>query len=219
MKKYKAVLFDLDGTLLDTSPGIIHCYNETARHFCLPERPSDMFRGIIGGALPDNFVKYFGFTPATAREAVNFYREEYARTGIHMAEVYVGIKKLLQCLVTEDIKTAVATLKREDFACSMMEEFGLADTLTLIRGMDPEDTRTKSSIIDMCLQELQVTANEAVLVGDSVSDANGAKLSGIDFIGVSYGWGFDGIAAIKAGYHTHCAETVNELHALLLQKG
>ena len=219
MKKYKVVLFDLDGTLLDTSPGIIHCYNETARHFGIPERPNNMFRGIIGGALPDNFVKHFGFTPVTARDAVEFYREEYARAGIHMAEVYTGIKELLQLLTDEGIKTAVATLKREDFALSMMTEFGLAETLTLIRGMDAEDTRTKSSIIDMCLAELGATAEEAVLVGDSVSDAKGAELSGVDFIGVTYGWGFDSITDIQAGYHTYSSETVNGLSKLLLQKG
>ncbi|MGN0699524.1 MAG: HAD family hydrolase, partial [Oscillospiraceae bacterium] len=158
---------------------------------------------------------HLGFAPDKVRAGVDFYRVEYAEKGIHMAEVYSKIPDLLNKLAQADILTAVATLKREDFAVSMMKEFGLSDKLTLVRGMDAKDTRTKASIIEMCLADFGVSPQDAVLVGDSISDADGAKLCGVDFIGVSYGWGFDSAQDIMSGYYTNYADSVEELIRLL----
>ena len=209
--KYKAVLFDLDGTLMDTSPGIIHCYNTTALNYGKEERPSDCFRNIIGGTLPDNFKKHYSFTDDNVREAVEFYRKEYEVNGIHMAEVYKGIPELLSCLKENGIFTAIATLKREDFAVNMMKEFGLYEKFDVIKGMDKADTKTKSSIIDECLGIFNISPSEAVLIGDSKSDASGAEKSGVDFIGVTYGWGFATGDDVKKGYYTSYSKTVEDL--------
>lgn len=209
--KYGIVLFDLDGTLLDTSPGIIHCYNETALHYGKEPRDKDSFYGIIGGKIPQNFVKYFGIDEADVKAAVEYYRDEYAINGIKMAENYDGIKELLMQLKKSGVKVAVATLKRKDFADIMMADFGLSEYIDYIGGMDKDDTKTKASIIDECMSALDESdKSRAVLVGDSESDGTGAAQSGIDFIAVTYGWGFRTEAEVKAE-HVACFNTPFQL--------
>lgn len=212
--RYDLVIFDLDGTLLDTSGGIIHCYNTVAERFGYPMRPHDQFRGIIGGALPDNFKKYFGAKQEEVRDAVELYREEYARNGRHIAAHYPGMAELLRRLKELGIKTAVATLKREDFAVQMMGEFGLAPYLDLIYGMDEADTRTKTSIIENCIYALGVEKRRVVMVGDSTGDLRGAEAAGVDFIGVTYGWGFDQDDQREDNEHVY-VDTVCALQARL----
>lgn len=214
--KYKLVLFDLDGTLMDTSKGIIHCYNETCKRFNKPVDLQRDFHGIIGGALLQNFVKYFEFSEQQAYDAVEFYRNEYATHGIHLADVYPGIRELLAFLKQNKVNIGVATLKREDFAISILKEFGLSDYFDMIKGMDASDTKTKSSIINECINNFNVSTEDTILVGDSFSDAKGAQKSEIDFAGVTYGWGFADKEDIRMGYHTYAADTICELKKYLI---
>lgn len=214
--KYKVVLFDLDGTLLDTSSGIIHCYNETCRHFGKSVDSNRDFHGIIGGALLKNFEVYFGFDSSQCRAAVDYYRQEYASRGIHLAENYPGVKELLAELKKQGAIICTATLKREDFAVSMLTEYGLADYFDYIIGMDADDTRTKASIIRMCQDKTGALPQECILVGDSRGDSDGAEKAGVDFAGVTYGWGFSSKKEIESGYYTFAADSVDELKKFLI---
>ena len=85
---------------------------------------------------------------------------------------------------------AVATLKAEKFAIPMLESLGVAKYFDIIHGVDDKDTRTKASLIELCMHELNVSTKETALVGDSSHDAVGAKKAGVDFIAALYGFGF-----------------------------
>jgi phosphoglycolate phosphatase len=210
-------IFDLDGTLIDTSEGIINCYNYAAGLFLQEARPADRFRGVIGGPLLENFQKYYNMSEKTARKAVEIYREHYAREGIYQANVYEGIEELLKYIRQMGCSTAVATLKREDFSIAMLKHFGLLHLFDAVYGIDQNDTLTKVDLLNKCIGKLECNRQNSFLIGDSVHDANGAKTAKIPFVGVAYGWGFDSIADIQNNYYNHSVNSVEELHAVIKQ--
>ena len=110
--------------------------------------------------------------------------------GIFEADLYEGMKETLEVLKKDGFKLAVATLKAEKFAKQMLQNMGVADLFDVIHGVDMNDSITKSGLVNLCLRELNVNAENAVLVGDSIHDYLGAKESGVDFIPVMYGFGF-----------------------------
>ena len=187
---YKLIIFDLDGTLADTSPGIInsHKHANVAMGRLVPDDLT--LASVIGGPLLDTYRTKFNYSDSDAVKAVRIYREYYQKFGINEANIYDGMKETLKELKSRGYLLAVATLKAEKFAIPMLDGLGIAKYFDLIHGVDDNDTRTKSSLIELCLSELLVKKEQAVLVGDSLHDANGAAATGVDFIGAIYGLGF-----------------------------
>lgn len=188
--KYKLVIFDFDGTIADTSEGILdsHRYTLAAMERDIP--PENVLRGVIGGALLEIYKKQFGFTENQARRVVNIYRERYAEIGIHKASLYPGIKDTISELKRKGYKIGVATLKAERFATYMLNEMGIFAYFDVICGMDDSDEHTKASLLRKCCAFCEVDESDAILVGDSDSDLNGSIEAKVDFIGVTYGFGF-----------------------------
>lgn len=188
--KYKLIIFDFDGTIADTSEGILdsHRYTLAAMGSSIPSK--NILRSIIGGALLETYKKRFGLTENQARRAVNIYRERYAEIGIHKACLYPGVKEMISELKSQGYKIGVATLKAERFATCMLDEMGIIDYFDVICGMDDSDEHTKASLVRKCCASSGVDEHETVLVGDSDSDINGSIEAQVDFIGVTYGFGF-----------------------------
>lgn len=189
-KKYKLVLFDMDGTLADTSPGILNCHKFANVKMGRPEPTNEDLEGIIGGPLLKTYISRFAFSETDAKKAVEIYRNRYAEQGIFEANLYDGIAETLSELKNKGYLLAVATLKAEIFAKQMLERMNVAHLFDVIHGVDLNDKITKSGLIDLCLTELNILPENAVLVGDSIHDYEGAQQSNIDFIGVLYGFGF-----------------------------
>ena len=190
MKKLKLIIFDLDGTIADTSRGIINCHKHANAMMGNKIEDEKMLASVIGGPLLNTYRTKFGYSEADARLAVDIYRERYATEGFKEAILYPEMAKTLIALKEKGYRLAVATLKAEKFAIPMLKELGVGDLFDVIHGVDDKDTHTKSSLIDLCIKELECTKEESVLVGDSIHDARGAMESGIDFIAATYGFGF-----------------------------
>jgi phosphoglycolate phosphatase len=190
MKKFKLIIFDLDGTIADTSRGIINCHKHANAMMGNKIEDEKMLASVIGGPLLNTYRTKFGYSEADARLAVDIYRERYATEGFKEAVLYPEMEKTLIALKEKGYRLAVATLKAEKFAIPMLIELGVGDLFDVIHGVDDKDTHTKSSMIDLCIKELKCTKEESVLVGDSIHDARGAMESGIDFIAATYGFGF-----------------------------
>ena len=190
MKKFKLIIFDLDGTIADTSRGIINCHKHANAMMGNKIEDEKMLASVIGGPLLNTYRTKFGYSEADARLAVDIYRERYATEGFKEAVLYPEMEKTLIALKEKGYRLAVATLKAEKFAIPMLKELGVGDLFDVIHGVDDKDTHTKSSLIDLCIKELECTKEESVLVGDSIHDARGAMESGIDFIAATYGFGF-----------------------------
>lgn len=187
---YKLIVFDLDGTLADTSGGIIECHRFTLHKMRGKNSSDEDLDGVIGAPLLSTYMTRFGFTEERAREAVKIYREHYASSGINNAEVYTEIPPLLSALRSRGMKLAVATLKSEALAKIMLKNFGIDSFFDVIFGVDENDSRTKSQLIELCMERCKTSPSETLLVGDSEHDRIGAEKAGVNFAAVTYGFGY-----------------------------
>lgn len=186
----EAVLFDLDGTLMDTSEGVIDSFIYVTKKMGYPDVPVEDVRRMIGTPVQKWFIDFFHIDRIAAQKSTDLFREYYLQHATTKANVYPGVYDLLDNLSYRKIKIAVATNKREDCALAMLENFGIARYCTSIHGADRYNKLKKFDIIDICLNEMDVDRQQVVLVGDTEHDALGAQQAGIRFIGVTYGLGF-----------------------------
>lgn len=191
MKQYKFFLFDLDGTVLNTEDGILKSIDSALNHLGLPPLSMDQKRSMIGPPIEYSFKKICGLSSECAAKAAAYFREIYPSKFLLEAQEYPGIIKLISTLKADGRKVAIATYKKDRYAQKLMEYFGLTKICDCCLGSDDEGTLTKSDIIKICLQKMGCSEpSEAVMVGDTVHDGIGARQAGIDFWGVSYGYGF-----------------------------
>lgn len=190
MGKYKCILFDLDGTLVNTFPGILHSYEYVASKMDLPAPTEKIVNEAIGAPLAEVFREKFRLDEEQVTKAMEHYRERYAESGIYEVENYPEMTEVLKQLKENGLFVGVATLKKEEFAKEMLGNLGMSEYLDVIVGMDGKDKLTKAGMIQKALSLLQQKSSETVLIGDSFYDAVGAEEAGVDFIGVTYGFGF-----------------------------
>lgn len=210
--RYSTVIFDLDGTLLDTSEGIMLGASYTANIMGAPKLTIEQQKSFIGPPLIDSFIRECGFTENEARKAVKLYRDRYNEKGLYEAKHYNKVKELLASIKGKKYKTAVATLKRNDFAKKIIKHFELSQYFNAINGIDNKDTHSKSDIISMCLKEVeQSDLSKVVMIGDSIYDAIGAEEVGIDFIAVTYGYGFKNKEEASQSKNVFIAQNVDDI--------
>lgn len=188
--KYKAVLFDLDGTLLDTRKGVKSAVKKTIYDLKLPVLTEEEIDVFVGPPMQKSFEKYYGMTPEKALKSANLFRENYKNYSLLEAELYPRILNMLDELNRTGIKIAIATNKSHENAKAILDYYEITDRCQYIKGADLEGKLKKADILEICLKELGVKNNEAILVGDSEYDSIGAQKAGIDFLAVTYGFDF-----------------------------
>ncbi len=216
MKNYDVILFDLDGTLTDSSLGIINSIKYALKKYDIIIEDTAMIRKFLGPPLHESFKEFCGFNDDKAIEAVSFYREYFSTKGILENQVYDGITNLLEHLVDNGKRLIVATSKPQKYTDRIMEYFDLAEYFAFIAGSNMDGTRSKKAdVIKYALQQCNITdKSKAVMIGDRKHDIIGAKSVGIDSIGVEYGYGdYDELSSSGA---TYIVKTVDELEQLLL---
>jgi phosphoglycolate phosphatase len=211
----ETVLFDLDGTLTDSGPGIMASAGYALAKMGLPPLPPDKLRSIVGPPLADSFRDLAGLDQAAVQRAMAIYRVRYSELGMYENAVYPGIPQLLEALVADGRRLAVATSKLTRFAIDICEHFGLATYFAAICGSDLAGHRhAKADIVLDALIALGVPAGpRVVLVGDRSYDVAGAHANGIACIGAGWGYGEPGELA-RAGAD-QIAGGIDELAALL----
>jgi len=215
----KAVIFDMDGTLADTSNGIMNCYRFALSELNLPLPSSDdVLIGLIGGSLVNNFMKAFDLSEEKAVVATRIYRERYAKVGFSEAKLYPGIKNLLIQLKNQNYLLGIATLKAKRFAIEMVKRFEISEYFDSICGVVDSDI-LKSKLIAQCMDELGIEASNAVYIGDSENDAKGARQNGINFIAVTYGFGFDKESHSEDCDAIHVSNDVDDLMSYFKNRG
>lgn len=192
--KYNVVLWDFDGTLVDTSEGIFHSLRIAFARMGMPIPEIETLEQFIGPPMLYSFQTFLGYSLEQAEQGVQLFRQDYETKGIYKSHVYDGIEKLLMQLREQGVKIGVATLKPERMAKLLLKHFGI-DTLVDIcvgTGEDENSNTSKAGIIESILQTLDCRdKSRVVLVGDTIYDATGAKDTGIDFIAAAYGFGID----------------------------
>ena len=207
----KAVLFDLDGTLLDTTEGVLESAIFAAKKLGYEELPYETMLSFVGPPIQNSFIKWYGCSQEKAQEAANVFRTYYKENALFKAALYPGLMDLLKELQMKDIKMGVATYKREDYAISILEHFGIAPFCITMHGADNFNKLTKADIVNICIDELGTKQSEVVLVGDTEHDALGAERAGVPFLGVTYGFGFKTKADVDHYPNIGCANSAKEI--------
>jgi phosphoglycolate phosphatase len=188
---FNTVIFDLDGTLMDTTQGVLNSLHYMIKFCGLPQLDNTALKRFIGPPIQRSLIEEFGVSPEQAQEYAEIFRNQYKDVHLLEAQVYDGIRELLAYLKQQKYLLAVATYKRFDYTLKLLEAFDLSRYFDSINGADYYNRLTKSDILEKCIVELGVqNRTEIVLIGDSENDAIGAQRAGIDFIGVTYGFGF-----------------------------
>lgn len=192
MKKYDLIIFDLDGTLLDTSEGIYNSVRFAEMSMGFKPIPDERLKEFVGPPPKKMYMSVYGVSEDVAMEAAKKHRE-YGRTkAIYEAVPYPDMADVLGNLKDDGYKLAVATLKSQKIAESILELTGLLSYFDVIVGMDESERLTKADTIKMAMQKIGITDTEhCVLVGDSEYDYGGAMAVGIDFIAAMYGFGVE----------------------------
>lgn len=216
MKKY--LLFDLDGTVTDSMPGITNSV-AYALH-CLGIREEDRSRLIrfVGPPLLNSFMEFYGLSHEQAWEGIRLYREYYEQKGIYENAVYEGMPELLRACRRAGKKVILATSKPWQYAKQILQYFDLDSCFDDVQGSSMDETKvTKQEVIGCALQENKIEdVGDAVMIGDRKQDVEGAKVWGMESIGVLFGYG--GREELEKCGADYIAATVKELEVLLLGK-
>lgn len=195
MKKYDVIAFDLDGTLSDPAKGLIQGFVYCFKKLGLPYENENDLRKYIGPSLYEEWQEDFGFTPEESNNAIEVFREYYNIYGWWDNEIYDGIPEMLSELKKAGKKIVLATSKPLDTAKKVLALFGLTDFFDFIGGAVSHQNDQKWQVLNWSLSSVGVDLNDAeslskcILVGDRKYDAEGAKICGIDSMGVLYGHG------------------------------
>lgn len=189
--RYDTVLFDLDGTLTDPEEGICESIRYALGKAGRPVGPREQYHNWIGPPLGRSFEVYAGATPEEAAVLVRYYRERFSTVGLFENTVYPGIPELLRALKEGGARVAVTTGKPTVYSRQILEHFGLLPYIGCVSGISlTHEPADKCEVILHALQELGAgDRSRCVMVGDRFQDAMGARMSGIGFIGILYGYG------------------------------
>ena len=207
------ILFDLDGTLTDSGPGIMKAGQYALRAFGI-ERDWRELSFFVGPPLSETFAHFVSAENVDA--AVAKFREYYQQDGWLDNAPYPGIPALLADLHARGCQLVLATSKPEEYARRIMEHFDLAQYFTAICGATLDETRTdKAEVIAYALDTIGLTDKTGVvMVGDREHDVIGAKKNALPCIGALYGYGTR--EELRSAGAAAIADTVDDLHKLLL---
>ncbi|TGY36122.1 phosphatase [Microbacterium laevaniformans] len=215
---FTCVLWDVDGTLVDASDGILRRLTTALEHFGKPAPTRDELVHWIGPPMFNSFQDNVGMTPEQATEAVAYYRTLGKADGYTTgARLYPGVAEIIADLDAAGISQATASSKPEVQVVALMEHFDLAPHMTAMVGSTPDEKTlaSKSDIVAEALRRLRaagVDTSRPVLIGDRHHDVEGGAAQGVPVVFVRWGFSWpheaDGASA--------SVENAAQLRALLL---
>jgi len=214
----KNVIFDLDGTLLDTREGVIESAKYAAKQMGYAELPYETMLSFVGPPIQNSFIKHYGCDQETAQKAANIFRDYYKNTALLLAEPYEGIYDLCRVLREHGVKMSVATYKREDYALTLLRHFDFHKYCDPMHGADNNNVLKKEDIVRMCQEEMGATKEDSVLIGDTDNDAKGAVKANTPFIAVTYGFGFKNEEDVADYPHVGVANTPLDIAKIILKE-
>ena len=213
MKNYSIILFDLDGTLTDSSQGIINAIVYALKKMGVNDYDMSLLKKFLGPPLHESFEKFFHFDKKESLQAVEYYREYFSTKGLFENKAYCGITDLLKTLKENGNTLILATSKPQPFTDRIMQHFDLEKFFDFIAGSNMDTTRSKKAeVIEYALSECNIIDKSSVImVGDRAEDMIGAQTVGIDSIGVEYGYGtFDELKNAGATYVVKDVKSLKE---------
>lgn len=189
--KYKNIIFDLDGTLTDSGPGIRNAVRHALFRFGIEENDTANLNRFIGPPLYDSFVRFYNIDAVEAHKGENYFREYYRDKGIYENSLYDGIKECLEKLCKLGRNLYIGTSKPDFMAEIVVNHFDIKKYFTGIYGARIEEgLYAKSDVLAKLFAEnTGVLKEDSIMVGDREHDIFGAKTIGISSVGVLWGYG------------------------------
>lgn len=191
MKNYRTILFDLDGTITDSSASILNCirYALDKMNWEIPD--DTVLKKFLGPPLDYSYAEYCGMNAEQVRETVDIHRERYKKYCVTENSLYDGVYGVLERLYGEGLRLGTATSKPEKFSVPILEGFGIKKFFTAVccapaNGADVGKASIIKNALAACGEE---DLSRAVMVGDRFYDIEGAKAAGIASIYALYGYG------------------------------
>lgn len=188
MQHYDAILFDVDGTLIDSAPGILSTLREVFDKMGVDTTNVDL-RRYLGPPLRKSFGEHFA-EPKKIELATELYRQSYAVKGSHACAPYPGAVELLRRLREAGRIVCTATSKPTEVVEPILQEQGLAPYIDFIGGASMDETRdTKTDVVRYVLSQPLLAGKRVLMVGDRNDDMRGAADCGLDKAAALYGYG------------------------------
>ena len=215
---YHTVIFDLDGTLLDTIEDLAAAGNWVCRRNGWPEHTVEAFKTMVGHGIP-NLVSRFSpegcQSPLILMNTLAQFSEYYGKHNLEATAPYPEIPALLDRLAAAGVEMAVYSNKADRFSREMVEHF-LPGRFRLVRGqMEGVPLKPDPAGLKQILQELSAKPEETLFVGDSTVDIQTGHNAGLRACGVS--WGFRSRASLQEAGADYLADTAAELEAVILE--
>lgn len=218
LNNYNMVIFDLDGTLIDSSEGIFNSIRYAEEKLNLVRLDDSLLPTFVGPPPTESYQKLHGLDPINAKIATKYHREYAKEKGLYESEIYPGVRELLLELKNMDYFLSVATLKSQSIAEEILKIFDIYDIFDSIVGIDEDESLSKSQIINIAIDKIDSSEKSPVMIGDTISDAVGAEKSNVDFIGVTYGFGFKSYQDLERTPYKGLVESVEGIQEILLSK-
>lgn len=189
--KYKTILFDLDGTLIDSKPGILTSIRKTLDAFNIPYT-EEIIDGMVGPPFRVSMKEMLGIEDmGVIEQLITFYRTHYKAGDWRDCKIYGGVVEMLTALREKGYTLGLATSKPLQYTTIIMEELGLDKYFHYVGGATGDATsELKTDVINNVLMKLGVKDLDSVLmIGDRLYDIEGAKSSGVDSMGILWGYG------------------------------
>lgn len=191
MKEYDIYIFDFDGTLSDSIPGIKNSVKYALSFLGIDETDEKKLDFFIGPPLFESFTKLYNVSDETANMLIEKYRERYSKKACEESTLYPGIKEMLSELKARKKKLAIASSKPLLFVEEIANGLGIFEFFDYIAGETFEHTHSsKKELINEAFTSLGGTdKSKALMTGDRFYDIEGAVLAGVDSAGAVYGFG------------------------------
>ncbi|NIZ40353.1 HAD hydrolase-like protein [Entomospira entomophila] len=210
MSRWDLIIYDFDGTLYDTRPGLERVLHQTLRTFGFdPDQYT--LKDFIGPPMEWSLEHTVGAPASMIQEMLDYFRPRYQEAALEHLVFFDGALALLEELQAKKIKQAVASLKFSPLLSRIIQEVEITDQFEVIAGHDPQQPRTKTELIRHVLE--QIPAKNPIMIGDRHFDLVGAQNVGIPFIGADYGYANDGDELANSTYRV---KDIQELRQLLL---
>ncbi|MFC2086533.1 HAD hydrolase-like protein [Bacteroidota bacterium] len=216
MKNKKVILFDLDGTLTNSAPGIFNSLRYALRKFSIETIPQPVLESFIGPSLKYSFSKHFFIDEKDVFKAIKYYREYYVDKGMFENKLYNGIEDLLFELKKKDKILNIASSKPSVYVTKILQYFKILHYFDHAVGAKIDGSH--SDKVELINENLalypQLRKKDFVIIGDRNWDIIGAKKAEIDSIGVKYGFAEEN--ELEEAGATIVVNSVNELQDILL---
>ena len=225
MKQKFTILFDLDGTLVDTAPDLMHAHNHVMKKFGYPTKSTEQIRNLVGqgaGAMLGRSIwgqakKEFSKVndEKVKKEMVSEFVDFYGKNIINESTLINGVKEFLKWCKEENISMAVCTNKQEYLSNDLLKKIGIYDYFEYVAGSDTfdyckPDPRHLTTVVEILDGDLKKT----IMIGDSETDANAAKAAEIPMILLEDGYTEKNIDEI---YHNHLIKDFVGIEKIVLE--